>query len=467
MSRHPQHPPLPAGQPIADRVFATLERFLHVEAVSGVVLLIVAAAAMLWANSAAGPSYAALWHTPVALGFGDFVFSEPLEFWVNDGLMTIFFLVVGLEIRREMHEGALADRRAATLPIAAALGGIAVPALIYLAIARDPQLHVGWAIPTATDIAFAVGILALLGRAIPGPVRVLLLAIAIIDDIAAVLIIALFYSEGFEPSGIAIALAGMGLVWLFQRIGLRSAVLYILPGAVLWFGMLRAGVHPTLAGVVLGLMTPVRPVQVREKAVETAARALTTYDELAREPLEDVKELAPPLRRLKEAERELLPPVTRVQIALHPWVAYGVMPLFALANAGVVLREIDMRDATTLAVATSVFAALVLGKPIGIFAASWIAVRSGWCSLPRGVNWRALALVGCLAGIGFTMSIFIATLAFSDGELLAGAKLGVMTGSSVAAIVGLLFGFFVVRDRQSLTNQSREEPQSGSVGGSA
>jgi Na+:H+ antiporter, NhaA family len=466
VSRHPQHPPLPAAQAVADRVFATLERFLHVEAVSGVVLLIAAAAAMLWANSAAGHSYAALWHTPVAFGFGDLVFSEPLEFWVNDGLMTIFFLVVGLEIRREMHEGALADRRAATLPIAAALGGIAVPALIYLAIARDPQLHLGWAIPTATDIAFAVGILALLGRAIPGPVRILLLAIAIIDDIAAVLIIALFYSNGFEPSGIAIALAGMGLVWLFQRIGLRAAVLYILPGAILWFGMLRAGVHPTLAGVVLGLMTPVRLIQVREKAVETATRALTSLDERAHAPLQDVRDLAPPLRRLKEAERELLPPVTRVQIALHPWVAYGVMPLFALANAGVLLRDVDLRNATTLAVATSVFAALVLGKPIGIFAASWIAVRSGWCSLPTGVSWRALALVGCLGGIGFTMAIFIATLAFSDGELLAGAKLGIMTASSVAAITGLAFGFLFARNRAALSKRAHEG-QSGSVGGSA
>lgn len=454
-------------QAVADRVFTTLERFLHVEAVSGIVLLIAAAAAMLWTNSPAGPSYAALWHTPVALGFGELVFSEPLEFWINDGLMTIFFLVVGLEIRREMHEGALADRRAAALPIAAALGGVAVPAVIFIATARNPQLMAGWAVPTATDIAFAVGVLALLGRSIPASVRVLLLAIAIIDDIAAVLIIALFYSHGFEPAGLGIAAAGMGLVWLFQRLGLRLAALYILPGAVVWIGMLHAGVHPTLAGVVLGLMTPVRPIQGREKAMETAARALTSLDEHARAPLEDVRELASPLRRLKQAERELLPPVTRVQIALHPWVAYGVMPLFALANAGVLLREIDLGDQATLAVAGSVFAALVLGKPLGIFAASWIAVRSGWCSLPAGVSWRALALVGCLGGIGFTMAIFIATLAFPDGKLLAGAKLGVMTASSVAALMGLALGYFFARSRPALTQSSCEQRQSGSVGGSA
>lgn len=444
-----RHPPRPAVQAVAERVFATIERFLHVEAVSGIVLLAAAAAAMLWANSAAAPSYTALWHTPVALGFGTFVFSEPLEFWINDGLMTIFFLVVGLEIRREMHEGALADRRAATLPIAAALGGIAAPALIYVAIAGDPQLNNGWAIPTATDIAFAVGVVALLGRSIPGSVRVLLLAIAIIDDIAAVLIIALFYSAGLQPAGLAIAAAGMALVWAFQRIGLRSALLYVLPGALIWLGVLYAGVHPTIAGVVLGLMTPARPMHLREKAVETAAFALTSFDESARTSHEDVRELAPPLRRLREAERELLPPVTRVQIALHPWVAYGVMPLFALANAGVSLQQIHLENPAALSVATGVFAALVLGKPLGILAGSWLAVRSGWCRLPADVSWRAVALVGCLGGIGFTMAIFIATLAFADAELLAAAKAGVIAASSIAAVLGLVFGFLLARSRRA------------------
>lgn len=463
MSRHPSRAPVHA---VAEKVFATIERFLHVEAVSGIVLLIAAAAAMLWANSVAAPSYSALWHTPVTLAFGNFLLSEPLDFWINDGLMTFFFLVVGLEIRREIHEGALADLRMASLPIAAALGGIAVPALIYLTMARNPELTAGWAIPTATDIAFAVGVLALLGRSIPGSVRVLLLAIAIIDDIAAVLVIALFYSEGFELSGIAIAVAGTGLVWLFQRIGLRSAVLYALPGAVLWCGMLRAGVHPTLAGVVLGLMTPVRLIHARDIAVETATRALSSLDERTRASPEDVRELAPSLRRLKEAERELLPPVTRVQLALHPWVAYGVMPLFALANAGVSLRDMGLGDPATMSVATSVFAALVLGKPLGIFAASWLAVRSGWCRLPADVNWRAVALVGCLGGIGFTMAVFIATLAFSDGNLLAGAKLGVITASSVAAVAGLTFGFLFARARAPRTNPTNGEESSRQIGSS-
>jgi Na+:H+ antiporter, NhaA family len=443
-----RHPPRPAVQAVAERVFATIERFLHVEAVSGIVLLAAAAAAMLWANSPAAPSYTSLWHTPLVLGFGNFVVSEPLEFWINDGLMTIFFLVVGLEIRREMHEGALADRGAATLPIAAALGGIAIPALIYIAITTGPQLTNGWAIPTATDIAFAVGIVALLGRSIPGSVRVLLLAIAIIDDIAAILIIALFYSAGIQPAGLAIAVAGVALVVAFQRIGLRSALPYILPGTLVWFGMLQAGVHPTIAGVVLGLMTPVRPMHRREKAVETASRALTSLDEHVRASHEDLRELAPPLRRLREAERELLPAVTRVQIALHPWVAYGVMPLFALANAGVSLEQIDLGNPAALSVAAGVFAALVFGKPFGILAGSWLAVRSGWCRLPMDVSWRAVALVGCLGGIGFTMAIFIARLAFADAELLAAAKVGVIAASSVAAALGLGLGFLLARSHR-------------------
>jgi NhaA family Na+:H+ antiporter len=415
-----------------------------VEAVGGVVLLISTAAALLWANSAAGPGYAAFWNTPISIAFGRIELFEPLRFWINDGLMTIFFLVVGLEIRREMHEGALADARAAALPIAAALGGIAIPALIYLAAVGSSQLRQGWAIPTATDIAFAVGVLALLGRSIPTAVRTLLLAIAVIDDILAVLIIAAFYSHDLQVAGFAIAAAGVALVLIFQRIGVRSAALYVLPGAVLWFGLLRAGVHPTLTGVLLGLMTPPRSRRVREQEVDTAASALTSLDEHARAPHGDVRNLVTSLRQLKGAQRELLPPVVRVQLALHPWVAYGVMPLFALANAGVFLGDVNLSNSATLHVAAGVAAALLFGKPLGIVGVSLLVVGLRWCKLPANVNWRSLALVGCLGGIGFTMAIFIATLAFSDPDLLAGAKVGVIAGSATAACIGLLFGWLAI-----------------------
>ncbi|MGQ3115296.1 MAG: Na+/H+ antiporter NhaA [Hydrogenophaga sp.] len=400
MNRAPSRQTLPRAQLVADRAFAALSRFLHIEAVSGVVLLLAAAIALIWANSPAAASYHALWHAPLTLGIGPYVSVQSLHFWINDALMAVFFLVVGMEIRREIHEGALASLPLAALPLAAALGGVLVPALIYVALNTDPTTLRGWAVPTATDIAFAVGVLALLGRSIPGNVRVLLLALAIIDDIVAVLIIAVFYSGGLDFSGLLVAGLGIFMVLGLQRIGIGSAWAYVVPGAVLWLGLLQTGAHPTLAGVVLGLMTPVLPVRLRGEA-----------------------------------------PVTRVQRALHPWVAYAVMPLFALANAGVTLDGVDLASGSAQAVTLGVVLALVLGKPLGVLGASWLAVRLGLCRLPDGVTWSGVGLVGLLAGIGFTMSIFIATLAFDDAQLLGAAKLGVLLASLLAAVLGLSWGF--------------------------
>lgn len=400
MNRAPTRQTPPRAQLAADRAFAALSRFLHIEAVSGIVLMLAAAIALIWANSPASGTYHAIWHAPLTIGLGPYVSSQPLHFWINDALMAVFFLVVGMEIRREIHEGALASLKLAALPLAAALGGVLVPALIYVALNTDPTTLRGWAVPTATDIAFAVGVLALLGRSIPGNVRVLLLALAIIDDIVAVLIIALFYSGGLDLSGLLVAGLGVLMVLGLQQIGIGSAWAYVVPGAVLWLGLLQTGAHPTLAGVVLGLMTPVLPVRMRGQA-----------------------------------------PVIRVQMALHPWVAYGVMPLFALANAGVTLDGVDLGTGSAQTVTLGVVLALVLGKPLGVVGASWLAVRLGLCQLPSGVTWSGVGLVGLLAGIGFTMSIFIATLAFDDAQLLGAAKLGVLLASLLAAVLGLSWGF--------------------------
>jgi NhaA family Na+:H+ antiporter len=254
---------LPRPQLLAERAFATLQRFLHVEAVGGVVLLLAAATALIWANSPFAHIYRALWHAPVSVGLGEIGYSRSLHFWINDALMTVFFLVVGMEIRREVHEGALSTREQAMLPVIAAVGGVIVPAVIYLTLNADSVRGRGWAVPTATDIAFAVGVLALLGRSIPIGVRVFLLALAIIDDVIAVLIIAFFYSGGLQPVGFMIASLGILMVLGFQRIGLGSALAYVVPGAVVWTGFLMTGAHPTLAGVVLGLMTPVRSIPSR------------------------------------------------------------------------------------------------------------------------------------------------------------------------------------------------------------
>lgn len=440
----PPRPPAPV-QLFAERTFSTFARFLHIEAASGIVLLIAAAAALAWANSPWADAYHALWHLPLSIGVGSLQFSRSLHFWINDALMTVFFLVVGMEIRRELHAGALAEVRQAALPLAAALGGVAVPALIYLSLNSQLPQRVGWAVPTATDIAFAVGVLALLGRSIPANVRVFLLAIAIIDDVAAVLIIALFYSGGLDPSGLLLAGAGIVLVLGLQVIGVGSALAYVLPGALLWFGLLQTGAHPTLAGVVLGLMTPVLPARMREVPLQVARRAVDELHQQLATKAADPERLEPSLRNLRRAQREILPPVTRVQMALHPWVAFAVMPLFALANAGVSLEGVDLAASASQTIALGVVAGLVLGKPLGIFCVSWLMVRVGLCQLPPGVDWRGVMLVGLLAGIGFTMSIFIATLGFVDASLLAAAKLGVLLASTLAACLGLTWGVLMRR----------------------
>ena len=401
-----------------------------------------AVAALLWANSPFASSYDALWHTPVSFGVGSLVFSQSLHFWINDGLMTIFFLVVGMEIRREIHEGALSNVRQAALPIAAAVGGVAVPAMIYLAFNAQAGAPQGWAVPTATDIAFAVGVLAILGRSIPGNLRIFLLTLAIIDDVIAVLIIAFVYSGGLDYSGFAVSGLGLLMVLGLQRIGVWTAYAYVIPGAVLWSGLLMTGAHPTLAGVVLGLMTPVVSVPMLERPVDVLSR-------IAREITGRPTAAADlPLRELKVAHRELLPPVVRVQQALHPFVAYGVMPLFALANAGVSLKGLELSTGGASAVMMGVTVALVLGKPLGVLAASWLVVKLGWCRLPHGVSWAGIGLVGLLAGIGFTMSIFIAMLAFSDASLLAAAKIGVLAGSAISAGLGLAWGTAYVLNKE-------------------
>lgn len=435
-----QRESLPRAQELAERALSTLERFLHVEAFGGVVLLCAAAIAVIWANSPLASGYHHLWHTTISIGIGNLLFTQSLHFLINEVLMTVFFLVVGMEIRREIHEGALASLRLAALPLAAALGGVLFPAAIYLAFNHAGIQSSGWAVPTATDIAFAVGVLALLGRSIPSNIRVFLLALAIIDDIAAVLIIAIFYSGGMDYSGFLIAAIGILMVFGWQWIGIGSAYAYVLPGAVLWFGLLQTGAHPALAGVALGLMTPVIPPRTREHPLDAAANAVKDLWARTADAQSEATELIQPLKQLRQAQRDLLPPVSRVQMALHPWVAFGIMPLFALANAGVSLEGVDLRADGSMMVVLGVLAALVAGKPLGIIGASWIAVRLGWCALPPSVTWSGVCVVGLLAGIGFTMSIFIATLAFADANLLGAAKLGVLLASLCAAIAGLVWG---------------------------
>ncbi|KYF75263.1 sodium:proton antiporter, partial [Sorangium cellulosum] len=446
---HRSHPQLAPGtwapaRRLAQRVLGPLDRFLHVQAASGIVLLIASVFALAWANSPWGDTYEHLWHVPITLGVGSFVFTQSLHFWINEGLMTIFFFVVGLEIRREIHEGELADLKRAALPIAAAVGGMIAPALLYLSLNTSPVSRHGWGVPMATDIAFAVGVLALLGKRVPPALRVLLLALAIIDDIGAIIVIALFYSSGVAWTGLLIAAGGGLAVLVLQRFGVRRPLAYVVPGAVLWSGMLRAGVHPTIAGVVVGLLTPVHSWFGSHGFLAAARRVLDEVGELAQREGHRAEELLSPLRQIKTAQREALPPVVRLQASLHPWVAYGIMPLFAFANAGVRVDGSSLGHGASATILLGVMLGLVVGKPLGVFLASFAMVRLGVCALPRGVGWPGIAVVGCVAGIGFTMAIFIAGLAFNDAAQLAAAKLGVLLASAVAAVIGLLVGRLVL-----------------------
>jgi len=415
-----------------------LERFLHVEAASGVLLLLSTACALIWANSPWADSYAHFWHTAVGVRLGDFIFERPLEWVVNDGLMVIFFFVVGMEIRREVYCGELSQWRRAALPAVAALGGMLVPAALYSLFAGGGGAGSGWGVPMATDIAFAVGVLTLLGKRVPPALRVLLLALAVIDDLGAIVVIAIFYSSGISAIGLLVGAAGLGAVVLMQRLGIRNKLAYVPPSLVAWAGVYAAGVHPTIAGVAVGLLTPVRAWLGAEGFVAGVREELGVL-ERAEPHVLSPHQLAGSLQHVNAARREAVSPAEGLIHALHPWVAFGIMPIFALANAGVSLRGAPL-DATGMRVMVSVAIGLALGKPIGVTLACWICVRSGLSRLPTGVTWRHIAVLGAVAGIGFTMALFIAQLAFSAPALLGAAKLGVLVASGLAAVVSLALG---------------------------
>lgn len=426
-------------QRFAREVGRPIERFLHIEAASGVLLLVSAAIALIWANSPWRELYQQIWHAPVGVRLGTFTFQRTLEWVVNDGLMVIFFFVVGMEIRREVHQGELSEWRRAALPAAAALGGMIAPAALYLAVASAPETRPGWGVPMATDIAFAVGILALLGKRVPPALRVLLLALAVIDDLGAIIVIALFYSEGISGAGIGVALAGVLGIFAMQRFGVRSKLAYILPSLVVWGGIYAAGIHPTIAGVLIGLITPVRTWLGPTGFIRSVSGDLEHLSKSGADEL-STHELGNALRRVDEASREAMSPSESLIATLHPWVAYGIMPTFALANAGVTISSVAALTAMDWRVIIAVVVGLVVGKPLGILLASWLTLRSGLGTLPAGIGVRQLVVLGGVAGVGFTMALFIAQLAFAASPLLAAAKLGVLGASLIAGVSSLILG---------------------------
>ena len=419
---------------VARRLVQPLQSFLEAEASSAVLLLSAAALAVGWANSPWSAAYEDLWRTVLTLRVGDWVLREDLRRFVNDRLMSLFFLVVGLEIKRELRTGELRDRRVAALPVVAALGGMVVPALIYLTLNAGGEGSRGWGIPMATDIAFALGVLTLAARSAPAGLKPFLLTLAIVDDIGAILVIALFYSGDVAVGALLVAAVLIAAMILLQRLDVRSAAVYVALGLGVWLAFHESGVHPTIAGVILGLLTPAVPFQ-RPKAVsaEAVRTAETTLDD-PDPPDAD----APPWLRLAMLSREAVSPLARAEAALHPWTSYAVIPLFAFANAGVRLSAEALLDAMTSPVTLGVVLGLVLGKSAGVCLAVWAAARTGLGRLPARVGSRQILGVGTVAGIGFTVSIFITDLAFTSPELVSQAKIGILVASALSGLLGAL-----------------------------
>ncbi len=422
-------PALPARA--VDRVIEPLRRFLHIEAASGVVLLVCAVIALVWANSGASDTYFHILHTPIFVGIGEFQLNMTLHHWINDALMTIFFFVVGLEIKREFVSGELNDPKRAALPLAAALGGMVAPAAIYLLFQYGEAGERGWGIPMATDIAFVVGVMALLGPRVPHGLRVMLLTLAIADDIGAVIVIAIGYTDDLSMLPLVLGFMGFGFCMLLNYAGVRNVWIYTFIGGLIWCAFLASGVHSTIAGVILGLITPAYPWLGQRPFSDSIEKI---KDFLQGEGWSDHHE-APndALQQLEITARETRSPLLRLERALHPWSAFLIMPLFALANAGVVLKM----DAFAHPVQMAVFCGLTLGKPIGVMAISWIFVKLGVARLPTGATWRMMLGAGCLAGIGFTMALFVAGLAVS-GDLLDPAKIGIFSASLISGILGYI-----------------------------
>jgi NhaA family Na+:H+ antiporter len=433
-----RHPTWAASERFIPSLFVRpFVRFTQIEASSGIVLLGAALVAMVWANSAFSDGYRAILDSHLTVALGGFHFDETVHAIINDGLMAIFFFVVGLEIKRELVVGELRDRRAAILPVIAALGGMIGPAVIYLLLnaGAGGEAVRGWGIPMATDIAFAVGVLALLGSRIPGPAKLFLLALAIADDIGAIAVIAVFYTSDIALEFLALAVGGLVIVWAAQRAGIRSLAFYVPVAMLVWYFTLESGVHATLAGVALGFLTPARPMY---KPAEFDARARAILDQypLAPDELEEQEHADHEALLLSTVAAESVSPLNRLEHRLVAWSSFLIVPLFALANAGVDFRETSIADAMTSPVALGVALGLVLGKTVGITLFTFLTVRLKLGQLPEGVGWLHLAGLSAIAGIGFTVSLFVAQLAFDDPMLIDTAKVGILVGSLAAGLIG-------------------------------
>lgn len=423
--------------PLNRKVLLPAERFIYSETISGALLVVCAIIAMAWANSPWAGSYFSLRDMPISVQIGSYALALNLQHWINDGLMAAFFFVVALEIKHELFYGDLADRRKAALPVAAAVGGMIIPAGLYLALNFGGAGAHGWGIPMATDIAFAIAVLALLGPRVPVALRLFLLTFAITDDVGSILVIAINYTAHFSMPAMGAALAIFGLMLLMRWLGFRSPAAYVLPALVFWVAMFESGVHATIAGVILGAITPAKS-SVRKSTFVAAVRDTLPGGRESLDTREPEKNEVI-LGRIEELARQTESPLERLERHVHPWTSFLVLPVFALANAGVALSGEFIRQAFSSAVTLGVMLGLIAGKAVGVSGFAWLAVRLGWAALPAGVGWRHIMGAAVIGGVGFTVALFITGLAFTDKIFVEQAKVGVLAASLIAAIGGYLF----------------------------
>lgn len=420
-----------------DKITEPASKFIHQEHTSGIVLFIGVLAAIIWVNSPFAHSYHQLWDIKVSLGFGNHALNHPLHLWINDGLMAVFFFVIGLELKREFMAGELSTIKKASLPMVAALGGMVVPALIYFFINKGTASEHGWGIPMATDIAFALALLSIAGKHIPSSVKVFLSALAVADDLGAVLVIAIFYSSHIDFAPLTIGVCLLTILLIGNKLGIRSIIFYLVIGFAVWVAFLLSGVHATIAGVLVAFTIPAR-TRINEKNYAESLRKLL-FDFEAQIPNNSTlttPEQHHTIEKIKKMTTDAETPLQKVEYGLHPWVAFVVMPLFALANAGIIIGA-DFFSSLLNPVSLGVMIGLVAGKFIGVLSATWLMVKFG-AQLPANSTWKQITGVALLAGVGFTMSLFISGLAFSHAEMVDQAKYGILLASLLAGILGVI-----------------------------
>ena len=413
-----------------------IRAFIHTEEVGALFLLAAAAVAIVWINSPWSESYEEFWHTKVSFDLHIFAISEDLRHLVNEGLMAVFFFVVGLEIKREVMHGELSSFRKAALPGVAAIGGMAVPALIYIFFNQSGDGVRGWGVPMATDIAFAIGVLALLGRRVPTELRVFLLALVVVDDLGAIAVVAIFYAKEVDWVNLVLGLAVFGVIAASVRLGARSIAYYIVLCVIFWLLFLESGIHSTIAGVFVAAIVPSSPRIKREDFV--AAVQDRIHDLKLAISKDDDDKAQSMVAQIDDLSRDTEEPLERLEEVIHPWVSFLILPVFALANAGIVFTSDSLSDSVESPIALGIAVALLAGKSIGIFSFTWLAVRLGLGQLPGAVGWMHVLGIGFLAGIGFTVAIFITGIAFEDPVLIDQAKFGIFGASIIAGLVGYL-----------------------------